>query len=65
MARRRPLRQPQYTGPIMVSTTTTINAIAAGGSYSTSTVASGTYTIIAATPTYLADPVHLQRRRKR
>jgi kumamolisin len=34
-----------YTGPIPVSTTTTINAIAAGGGYGPSTVASGTYII--------------------
>jgi hypothetical protein len=34
-----------YTGPIPVSTTTTINAVAAGGGFGLSTVASGTYAI--------------------
>ncbi|MFL6354418.1 MAG: chitobiase/beta-hexosaminidase C-terminal domain-containing protein, partial [Bryobacteraceae bacterium] len=34
-----------YTGPIQVSTTTTIKAIAAGGGLSASAVASATYTI--------------------
>jgi subtilase family serine protease len=45
-----------YTGPITVSTTTTINAIAAGNGYGASAVASGTYTIIAATPTLSPNP---------
>jgi predicted CXXCH cytochrome family protein len=40
----------QYTGPFTVSTTTTVEAIAAGGGYLTSTTASGTYTINAAAP---------------
>jgi hypothetical protein len=35
----------QYTGGIAVSATTTIEAIAAGGGYGTSSVTSGTYTI--------------------
>ncbi len=35
----------QYTGPITVSTTTTVKSIAVGGGYGASTVASGTYTI--------------------
>jgi len=43
-----------YAGPISVSTTTTIKAIAAGGGFSPSSVASATYTIpqVAATPTF-------------
>ena len=41
----------QYSGPFTVSTTTTIKSIAAGGGYGPSYVASGTYTIIAYTPT--------------
>jgi hypothetical protein len=40
-----------YTGPIAVSTTTTINAIAAGTGIGASSVTSGTYTIVAPTPT--------------
>jgi hypothetical protein len=39
-----------YTGSITVSTTTTVNVIAAGNGYAPSRVASGTYTIQAATP---------------
>jgi Bacterial lectin/Chitobiase/beta-hexosaminidase C-terminal domain/Legume lectin domain len=35
-----------YTGPIKVTATTTIKAIAAGGGFSTSAVAVGTYTIL-------------------
>ena len=46
----------QYTGPIQVSATTTINAIAAGGGYSASAVTSGTYTIGAATPSFSPAP---------
>ncbi len=42
----------QYTVPIAVSTTTTIKAIAAGGGYGTSPVASATYTFTAAAPTF-------------
>ncbi len=45
-----------YTGPITVSTTTTINAIAAGGNYGPSEVASGTYTITATAPTMSPAP---------
>jgi hypothetical protein len=41
----------KYTGPILVSTTSTIKALAAGGGYLPGSVASGTYTIIAPTPT--------------
>jgi chitobiase/beta-hexosaminidase-like protein len=46
----------QYTGAIPVSTTTTINAIAVGGGISSSVVASGTYTITAATPSLSPTP---------
>jgi hypothetical protein len=46
-----------YTGPIPVSTTTTINAIAVGNGFSASVVASGTYNIVASTPTFLPAPV--------
>jgi hypothetical protein len=49
----------RYSGPIQVSTTTTIKAIAAGGGFSASAVASGTYTINqtpAATPTFSPAP---------
>ncbi len=42
----------QYTGPITVSTNTTIEAIAGGPNYLTSPVASATYDIQAATPTF-------------
>jgi hypothetical protein len=42
----------KYTGPITVSTTTTINAMAAGGGYAAGAVTSGTYTIVAPTPTF-------------
>jgi kumamolisin len=41
-----------YTGPITLSTTTTINAMAAGGGNTASTVASATYTFKAAAPTF-------------
>ncbi len=47
----------QYTGPIPVSTTTTINAIAAGNGYAAGPVAVGTYNIVAATPTFLPAPI--------
>ncbi len=45
-----------YTGAIPVSTTTTINAIAVGGNFGPSAVASGTYTIRAATPSMSPTP---------
>ncbi len=45
-----------YTGPISVSTTTTINAVAAGNGYGLSRVASGTYTLLAGTPGFSPMP---------
>ncbi len=42
-----------YTGPIPVSSNTTIKAIAAGGNYGPSTAVSGTYTFVALTPSIL------------
>jgi len=41
-----------YTGPITVATTTTLKAIAAGNGYSQSAVATASYTIQSATPTF-------------
>jgi hypothetical protein len=41
-----------YTGAISVTRTTTINAIAVAPNYATSAVASATYTLQAATPTF-------------
>ncbi len=41
-----------YTGAISVATTTTVNAIAAGGGYSPSSVASWTYNFKTATPAF-------------
>ncbi len=41
-----------YTGAIPLSTTTTINTMAAGNGYSTSPVATATYTFTAAAPTF-------------
>jgi hypothetical protein len=46
-----------YTGPILVSTNTTISAIAAGGGLSASAVARGTYTIQSAAPAPSFNPV--------
>jgi hypothetical protein len=45
-----------YTGPITVTQTTTINAIAGAPGYTTSAVASATYTIQVATPTFSVAP---------
>jgi acyl-coenzyme A thioesterase PaaI-like protein len=39
-----------YTGPFTLTTTTTVKAIAAGGGYGASSVVTGTYTLVAATP---------------
>jgi hypothetical protein len=47
---------PQYTGPITLSTTTTLQAIAAGNGYPASAPASGTYRITTATPTFSPNP---------
>jgi hypothetical protein len=47
----------KYTGPISLSTTTTINAMAAGTGLGPSTVANATYTFVAATPTYSLSPL--------
>jgi hypothetical protein len=41
-----------YTGPIAVSTSETINAIAVASGYNNSTVATATYTLTAGTPTF-------------
>jgi kumamolisin len=45
-----------YTGPITISTNTTVNAIAAGNGYTPSQVASGTYTLQAAAPGFSPMP---------
>ncbi|MFB3815423.1 MAG: chitobiase/beta-hexosaminidase C-terminal domain-containing protein [Terriglobales bacterium] len=45
-----------YTEPILVSSTTTIKAIAAGNGYGTSTIASGAYSIVAVAPTFSPPP---------
>jgi hypothetical protein len=45
-----------YTGPIPVSTTTTIKAIAVGHDFGPSAVASGTYTLVAAPPVFSPAP---------
>src|SRR5208282_5696963 len=45
-----------YSGPIALSTTTTINAIAGGNGYALSLTASGTYTMQAATPGFSPMP---------
>jgi hypothetical protein len=48
----------RYTGPISVSTTTTVKAIAAAAGFTNSGVTSATYTIVqkAATPTFSPPP---------
>jgi hypothetical protein len=45
-----------YTGPIPVSTTTTIKAIAVAHDFGPSAVTSGTYTLVAATPVFSPAP---------
>jgi Chitobiase/beta-hexosaminidase C-terminal domain/Fn3 associated len=45
-----------YTGPIALSTTTTIKAIAVGGGFGASPVASATYTFTATAPTFPLAP---------
>ena len=47
---------PVYTGPITVSSTTTILAIAAGNGYVASTVSEGLYQIAVATPVFSPGP---------
>jgi hypothetical protein len=46
----------QYTGPITVSTTSTVQAIASGNGYGASGTATGIYRITAAAPTMLPNP---------
>ena len=47
---------PQYTGPITISTTTTLQAIAAGNGYAASLPASGIYRIAAQAPNFSPNP---------
>lgn len=47
---------PLYAGPISLTTTTTIKAIAIAGGMNNSTVASALYTMQAATPTFTPSP---------
>ena len=47
---------PRYTGPITISTPTTLQAIAAGNGYSASSVAGGIYTITLTTATPAFSP---------
>jgi hypothetical protein len=46
-----------YTGPVTVSSTETLEAIAADGGYGAGAVASGVYTIVAPTPTFSPNPI--------
>jgi hypothetical protein len=46
----------RYTGPITVSSTETLKAMAVASGYSNSAIASGTFTIAAAPPAYLPRP---------
>jgi hypothetical protein len=45
-----------YTGPITISTTTTLQAIAAGNGFAASSEDFGIYRITAAAPTFLPNP---------
>lgn len=47
---------PKYTGPITISSTTTLQAIAAGNGFAASTSTYGIYRIVAATPTFSPNP---------
>ena len=47
---------PQYTGPITISTSTTLQAIAAGNGYAASSNAFGIYRITALAPTFSPNP---------
>jgi hypothetical protein len=46
-----------YTGPVTVSSTETLEAIAAGGGYGAGGVESGVYTIVAPSPTFSPKPL--------
>ena len=50
------LSSTQYTGPVALSATTTVNAIATAANKSSSMIASATYTIQTATPTFSPAP---------
>jgi len=50
-----------YTGPLTVSSTRTLKAMAVASGYSNSTVASGTFTIAAATPVFSPGQAHTPR----
>jgi hypothetical protein len=46
----------RYTGPITISTTTTLQAIAAGNGYAASAYAFGIYRVTASAPTFSPNP---------